>query len=135
MPRLPAEILSKATGPRASSLPVPGVPEVLSPRNPISSVYLGPRGSELAPRAPTPAWGPYGLSQRPSSSSEGPPSEPSRPQQAVFDCVVNSLRNVLNILVVYMLFMFIFAVIAVQLFKGKFFYCTDESKELERDCR
>nr|XP_051687062.1 voltage-dependent N-type calcium channel subunit alpha-1B isoform X2 [Oryctolagus cuniculus] len=34
-----------------------------------------------------------------------------------------------------MLFMFIFAVIAVQLFKGKFFYCTDESKELERDCR
>lgn len=55
--------------------------------------------------------------------------------QAVFDCVVNSLKNVLNILIVYMLFMFIFAVIAVQLFKGKFFYCTDESKELERDCR
>lgn len=55
--------------------------------------------------------------------------------QAVFDCVVNSLKNVLNILVVYMLFMFIFAVIAVQLFKGKFFYCTDESKGLERDCR
>uniref|UniRef100_A0A8C4M574 Voltage-dependent N-type calcium channel subunit alpha n=1 Tax=Equus asinus asinus TaxID=83772 RepID=A0A8C4M574_EQUAS len=57
------------------------------------------------------------------------------PHQAVFDCVVNSLKNVLNILIVYMLFMFIFAVIAVQLFKGKFFYCTDESKELERDCR
>ncbi|XP_036095311.1 voltage-dependent N-type calcium channel subunit alpha-1B isoform X3 [Rousettus aegyptiacus] len=55
--------------------------------------------------------------------------------KAVFDCVVNSLRNVLNILVVYVLFMFIFAVIAVQLFKGKFFYCTDESKERERDCR
>ena len=53
----------------------------------------------------------------------------------MFDCVVNSLKNVLNILIVYMLFMFIFAVIAVQLFKGKFFYCTDESKELERDCR
>lgn len=34
-----------------------------------------------------------------------------------------------------MLFMFIFAVIAVQLFKGRFFYCTDESKELEKDCR
>ncbi|TMS08105.1 Voltage-dependent N-type calcium channel subunit alpha-1B [Larimichthys crocea] len=31
--------------------------------------------------------------------------------------------------------MFIFAVIAVQLFKGKFFYCTDESKGLEKDCR
>lgn len=55
--------------------------------------------------------------------------------QAVFDCVVNSLKNVLNILIVYMLFMFIFAVIAVQLFKGKFFYCTDESKGLEKDCR
>ncbi|XP_035386036.1 calcium channel, voltage-dependent, N type, alpha 1B subunit, a isoform X2 [Electrophorus electricus] len=55
--------------------------------------------------------------------------------KAVFDCVVNSLKNVLNILIVYILFMFIFAVIAVQLFKGKFFYCTDESKGLERDCR
>uniref|UniRef100_UPI00063CE1C3 voltage-dependent N-type calcium channel subunit alpha-1B-like n=1 Tax=Odobenus rosmarus divergens TaxID=9708 RepID=UPI00063CE1C3 len=55
--------------------------------------------------------------------------------KAVFDCVVNSLKNVLNILVVYVLFMFIIAVIAVQLFKGKFFYHTDESKGLERDCR
>ncbi|XP_062840951.1 voltage-dependent P/Q-type calcium channel subunit alpha-1A isoform X4 [Trichomycterus rosablanca] len=55
--------------------------------------------------------------------------------KAVFDCVVNSLKNVLNILIVYMLFMFIFAVVAVQLFKGKFFYCTDESKEFARDCR
>jgi ammonia channel protein AmtB len=64
-----------------------------------------------------------------------PQSSASSFLQAVFDCVVNSLKNVLNILIVYMLFMFIFAVIAVQLFKGKFFYCTDESKELERDCR
>uniref|UniRef100_A0A8C9SUM4 Voltage-dependent N-type calcium channel subunit alpha n=1 Tax=Scleropages formosus TaxID=113540 RepID=A0A8C9SUM4_SCLFO len=55
--------------------------------------------------------------------------------KAVFDCVVNSLKNVLNILIVYLLFMFIFAVIAVQLFKGKFFFCTDESKGLEKDCR
>uniref|UniRef100_A0AAY4ER99 Voltage-dependent N-type calcium channel subunit alpha n=1 Tax=Denticeps clupeoides TaxID=299321 RepID=A0AAY4ER99_9TELE len=55
--------------------------------------------------------------------------------KAVFDCVVNSLKNVLNILIVYVLFMFIFAVIAVQLFKGKFFYCTDESKALQKDCR
>lgn len=65
----------------------------------------------------------------------GPAPHGSALPQAVFDCVVNSLKNVLNILIVYMLFMFIFAVIAVQLFKGKFFYCTDESKELERDCR
>ncbi|XP_066509267.1 voltage-dependent P/Q-type calcium channel subunit alpha-1A-like isoform X14 [Hoplias malabaricus] len=55
--------------------------------------------------------------------------------KAVFDCVVNSLKNVLNILIVYMLFMFIFAVVAVQLFKGRFFYCTDESKEFDSDCR
>lgn len=49
--------------------------------------------------------------------------------------MVNSLKNVFNILIVYMLFMFIFAVVAVQLFKGKFFHCTDESKEFEKDCR
>ncbi|KAM9784217.1 voltage-dependent P/Q-type calcium channel subunit alpha-1A isoform 7-T7 [Syngnathus typhle] len=55
--------------------------------------------------------------------------------KAVFDCVVNSLKNVLNILIVYLLFMFIFAVVAVQLFKGRFFHCSDESKEFERDCR
>ncbi|CAH1786622.1 unnamed protein product [Owenia fusiformis] len=55
--------------------------------------------------------------------------------KAVFDCVVNSLKNVLNILVVYSLFQFIFAVIAVQLFKGKFFYCTDESKRTAADCQ
>uniref|UniRef100_A0A7N9CBI0 Ion transport domain-containing protein n=1 Tax=Macaca fascicularis TaxID=9541 RepID=A0A7N9CBI0_MACFA len=47
---------------------------------------------------------------------------------AVFDCVVNSLKNVLNILIVYMLFMFIFAVIAAAL-QREVFYCTDESKE------
>ncbi|XP_039984159.1 voltage-dependent R-type calcium channel subunit alpha-1E [Xiphias gladius] len=55
--------------------------------------------------------------------------------KAVFDCVVTSLKNVFNILIVYKLFMFIFAVIAVQLFKGKFFYCTDSSKDTERDCQ
>ncbi|XP_069119459.1 voltage-dependent calcium channel type A subunit alpha-1-like isoform X4 [Argopecten irradians] len=55
--------------------------------------------------------------------------------KAVFDCVVNSLKNVSNILIVYMLFQFIFAVIAVQLFKGKFFYCTDESKETKKECQ
>uniref|UniRef100_A0A8C7FFU3 Calcium voltage-gated channel subunit alpha1 E n=1 Tax=Oncorhynchus kisutch TaxID=8019 RepID=A0A8C7FFU3_ONCKI len=53
--------------------------------------------------------------------------------KAVFDCVVTSLKNVFNILIVYKLFMFIFAVIAVQLFKGKFFYCTDGSKDTEKD--
>uniref|UniRef100_A0A8B9KGT0 Calcium channel, voltage-dependent, R type, alpha 1E subunit a n=1 Tax=Astyanax mexicanus TaxID=7994 RepID=A0A8B9KGT0_ASTMX len=54
--------------------------------------------------------------------------------KAVFDCVVTSLKNVFNILIVYKLFMFIFAVIAVQLFKGKFFYCNDGSKDTEKEC-
>ncbi|KAK3088414.1 hypothetical protein FSP39_018877 [Pinctada imbricata] len=55
--------------------------------------------------------------------------------KAVFDCVVNSLKNVSTIMVVYMLFHFIFAVIAVQLFKGRFFYCTDESKMTKEECQ
>ena len=71
--------------------------------------------------------------------------------KAVFDCVVNSLKNVFNILIVYILFQvintvfsvnlsryplqFIFAVIAVQLFNGKFFYCTDISKHTAEDCQ
>ncbi|GLV41113.1 cacophony [Carabus blaptoides fortunei] len=55
--------------------------------------------------------------------------------KAVFDCVVNSLKNVINILIVYILFQFIFAVIAVQLFNGKFFFCTDESKFTKADCQ
>ncbi|XP_018406731.1 PREDICTED: voltage-dependent calcium channel type A subunit alpha-1 [Cyphomyrmex costatus] len=54
--------------------------------------------------------------------------------KAVFDCVVNSLKNVINILIVYILFQFIFAVIAVQLFNGKFFHCTDDSKYTQEDC-
>ena len=55
--------------------------------------------------------------------------------KAVFDCVINSLKNVFNILVVYLLFHFIFAVIAVQLFNGKFFFCTDKSKEDANQCQ
>uniref|UniRef100_A0AAF5CYU4 Voltage-dependent calcium channel type A subunit alpha-1 n=1 Tax=Strongyloides stercoralis TaxID=6248 RepID=A0AAF5CYU4_STRER len=54
--------------------------------------------------------------------------------KAVFDCVVNSLKNVFNILIVYFLFQFIFAVIAVQLFKGTFFYCTDSNKKFAHEC-
>ncbi|ERL87185.1 hypothetical protein D910_04585 [Dendroctonus ponderosae] len=55
--------------------------------------------------------------------------------KAVFDCLVNSLKNVINILIVYILFQFIFAVIAVQLFNGKFFFCTDGSKITEATCQ
>ncbi|CAF0820027.1 unnamed protein product [Didymodactylos carnosus] len=55
--------------------------------------------------------------------------------KAVFDCVITSLSNVLTILIVYMLFQFIFAVMAVQLFKGKFYHCSDKSKLNENDCK
>lgn len=55
--------------------------------------------------------------------------------KAVFDCVVNSLKNVVNILIVYLLFQFIFAVIAVQLFNGRFWFCTDESKHTCDECQ
>ncbi|XP_038071611.1 voltage-dependent calcium channel type A subunit alpha-1-like isoform X1 [Patiria miniata] len=55
--------------------------------------------------------------------------------KAVFDCVVNSVKNVTNIAIVYALFMFIFAVIGVQLYKGRFFHCTDPSKHTELECK
>ena len=55
--------------------------------------------------------------------------------KAVFDCVIISLKNVFNILIVYILFQFIFAVIGVQLFNGKFFYCTDASKHDAEECQ
>ncbi|OON22888.1 transporter, cation channel family protein [Opisthorchis viverrini] len=54
---------------------------------------------------------------------------------AVFDCVVSSLKNVVIILIVYLLFMFIFSVVAVQLFQGKFFYCNDLSKLTKEECQ
>ncbi|XP_013405220.1 voltage-dependent calcium channel type A subunit alpha-1 [Lingula anatina] len=55
--------------------------------------------------------------------------------KAVFDCVLSSLKNVFNILIVYTLFQLIFSVIAVQLFKGKFYHCTDSSKMEEKECQ
>jgi len=55
--------------------------------------------------------------------------------KAVFDCVMISLKNVFNILIVYMLFLLIFAMVGVQLFNGKFFHCNDESKNNAQDCQ
>ena len=54
--------------------------------------------------------------------------------KAVFMCVINAFKNVTTILIVYALFMLIFAVIAVELFKGKFYYCNDSSKRTEEEC-
>uniref|UniRef100_A0A158QEI6 EF-hand domain-containing protein n=1 Tax=Hymenolepis diminuta TaxID=6216 RepID=A0A158QEI6_HYMDI len=55
--------------------------------------------------------------------------------KAVFDCVVSSLKNVFNILIVYILFQLMFGVVAVQLFQGKFFACSDLSKETREECQ
>ena len=44
-------------------------------------------------------------------------------------------RNVFNILIVYILFLLIFAMVGVQLFNGKFFYCTDEAKTTADECQ
>ncbi|VDP56566.1 unnamed protein product [Schistosoma margrebowiei] len=45
------------------------------------------------------------------------------------------MKNVCIILVVYILFQFIFSIVAVQLFQGKFFYCNDLSKLTKEDCQ
>ncbi|XP_073242529.1 voltage-dependent calcium channel type A subunit alpha-1-like [Porites lutea] len=55
--------------------------------------------------------------------------------KAVFQCMVYSLKNVLNILIITILFLFIFSVIGVQLFQGKFFSCSDDSKMTEEECQ
>uniref|UniRef100_A0A8C4QLP1 Voltage-dependent L-type calcium channel subunit alpha n=1 Tax=Eptatretus burgeri TaxID=7764 RepID=A0A8C4QLP1_EPTBU len=53
----------------------------------------------------------------------------------VVQCVFVALRTIGNILVVTTLLQFIFACIGVQLFKGKLYQCTDDSKHSRQDCR
>jgi len=53
----------------------------------------------------------------------------------VFDCLVNAVKNILVIMIIYVLFQFIFAVIGVQLFEGTFFMCNDVSKDTEDTCK
>lgn len=55
--------------------------------------------------------------------------------KAVFQCMIFSLKNVFNILIITLQFLFIFSVMGVQLFSGKLFYCSDESKEFEDECQ
>ncbi|XP_048580456.1 voltage-dependent N-type calcium channel subunit alpha-1B isoform X2 [Nematostella vectensis] len=59
----------------------------------------------------------------------------SKKLKTVFQCMVYSLKNVRFILLINLLFYYIFAVIGVQLFKGKFFYCTDMSKMQKSECK
>jgi len=53
----------------------------------------------------------------------------------VVQCLIVSVKTIGNIVIVTILLEFLFAVIGVQLFKGKFFYCTDLSKTTEAECQ
>nr|AZP54645.1 voltage-dependent calcium channel type D subunit alpha-1 [Tetranychus cinnabarinus]QNJ46268.1 voltage-dependent calcium channel type l subunit alpha-1 [Tetranychus cinnabarinus] len=53
----------------------------------------------------------------------------------VVQCVIVAIKTIGNIMLVTFLLNFMFAVIGVQLFKGKFYSCTDESKETPEDCQ
>ncbi|KAL1474580.1 hypothetical protein MTO96_020567 [Rhipicephalus appendiculatus] len=53
----------------------------------------------------------------------------------VVQCVIVAVKTIGNIMLVTFLLNFMFAVIGVQLFKGKFFRCTDRSKLTQAECR
>ncbi|KAJ1530607.1 hypothetical protein ONE63_005487 [Megalurothrips usitatus] len=53
----------------------------------------------------------------------------------VVQCVIVAVKTIGNIVLVTCLLQFMFAVIGVQLFKGKFFSCTDDSKVTEKTCQ
>ncbi|XP_044589484.1 muscle calcium channel subunit alpha-1 isoform X1 [Cotesia glomerata] len=53
----------------------------------------------------------------------------------VVKCVIVAIKTIGNIMLVTYLLQFMFAVIGVQLFKGKFFSCNDESKITEEECQ
>ncbi|XP_073994416.1 ca[2+]-channel protein alpha[[1]] subunit D isoform X2 [Rhodnius prolixus] len=52
----------------------------------------------------------------------------------VVQCVIVAVKTIGNIVLVTCLLQFMFAVIGVQLFKGKFFRCNDGSKMTEDEC-
>ncbi|XP_067854838.1 voltage-dependent L-type calcium channel subunit alpha-1D [Heptranchias perlo] len=53
----------------------------------------------------------------------------------VVQCVFVAIRTIGNIMIVTTLLQFMFACIGVQLFKGKFYRCTDEAKQYPEECR
>ncbi|KAF1446040.1 Voltage-dependent L-type calcium channel subunit alpha-1S, partial [Spheniscus demersus] len=53
----------------------------------------------------------------------------------VVQCVFVAIKTIGNIVVVTTLLQFMFACIGVQLFKAKFYRCTDPSKMTEKECR
>ncbi|CAG9109037.1 unnamed protein product [Plutella xylostella] len=52
----------------------------------------------------------------------------------VVQCVIVAIKTIGNILLVTNLLQFMFAVMGVQMFKGKFFKCSDITKMTEEDC-
>ncbi|KAM4663769.1 voltage-dependent L-type calcium channel subunit alpha-1F isoform 1-T1 [Discoglossus pictus] len=53
----------------------------------------------------------------------------------VVQCVFVAIRTIGNIMIVTTLLQFMFACIGVQLFKGKFYSCTDEAKHKPEECK
>ncbi|XP_062258130.1 calcium channel, voltage-dependent, L type, alpha 1D subunit, a [Platichthys flesus] len=53
----------------------------------------------------------------------------------VVQCVFVAIRTIGNIMIVTTLLQFMFACIGVQLFKGKFYRCTDEAKSNAEECK
>merc|ERR1719264_1957782 len=53
----------------------------------------------------------------------------------VVQCVIVAVKTISNIMLVTILLIFMFAVIGVQMFKGKFFMCSDRSKIVEEECQ
>uniref|UniRef100_A0A8C1N4H8 Voltage-dependent L-type calcium channel subunit alpha n=1 Tax=Cyprinus carpio TaxID=7962 RepID=A0A8C1N4H8_CYPCA len=53
----------------------------------------------------------------------------------VVQCVFVAIRTIGNIMIVTTLLQFMFACIGVQLFKGKFYRCSDDAKTSPEDCR
>ncbi|XP_074500500.1 calcium channel, voltage-dependent, L type, alpha 1S subunit, b [Sebastes fasciatus] len=53
----------------------------------------------------------------------------------VVQCVFVAIKTIGNIVLVTMLLNFVFACIGVQLFKGKFYSCTDQSKTTGEECQ
>ncbi|XP_063630080.1 muscle calcium channel subunit alpha-1-like isoform X1 [Cydia splendana] len=53
----------------------------------------------------------------------------------VVQCVIVAIKTIGNILLVTSLLQFMFAVMGVQMFKGKFFRCTDISKMTKAECQ
>ncbi|CAL8381792.1 unnamed protein product, partial [Boreogadus saida] len=53
----------------------------------------------------------------------------------VVQCVFVAIRTIGNIMIVTTLLQFMFACIGVQLFKGKFYRCTDEGKSSSDECK